>query len=63
MDMVERRNIPRVDFEGFLVEVAGGHTIACDRYIPQMSLTLGRYNFIHEFYVVDIPDTNIVLGV
>jgi len=41
--MVERRLIPTVDFEGFLVEVIGGCTIACDRYIPHMRLTLGRY--------------------
>jgi hypothetical protein len=39
--MVERRHLPTVEFEGFLVEVAGGRTIACDRYIPQMNLTLG----------------------
>ena len=32
--MVERRHLPIVEFEGFLVEVAGGRTIACDRYIP-----------------------------
>jgi hypothetical protein len=32
--MVERRHIPMVDFEGFLVEVAGGRTMACDKYIP-----------------------------
>jgi hypothetical protein len=63
MAMVERRHIPTVDFEGFLVEVAGGRTMACDRYIPQMSLTLGRYTLTQDFYVVDIPDTNIILGV
>jgi hypothetical protein len=28
--MVERRHIPIVDFEGFLVEVTGGRTMACD---------------------------------
>jgi hypothetical protein len=32
--MVERRHIPTVDFEGFLVEIAGGRTMDCDRYIP-----------------------------
>jgi hypothetical protein len=63
MAMVERRHIPTVDFEGFLVEVAGGRTMACDKYIPQMSLTLGRYTLTQDFYVVDIPDTNIILGV
>jgi hypothetical protein len=61
--MVKRKCIPTMDFEGFLVEVAGGHTMACDKYIPQMSLTLGRYTLTHDFYVVDIPDTNIILGV
>jgi hypothetical protein len=63
IDMVERRHIPTIDFEGFLVEVAGGHTIACDKYIPQMSLTLGRDTLTQDFYVVDIPNTNIILGV
>jgi len=43
MAMVERRHIPTVDFEGFLVEVPGGHTMDCDRYIPHMRLTLGKY--------------------
>ena len=61
--MVERRRIPTTPFEGFLVEVAGGHTMACGRYIPQMSLTLGKYTLVQDFYVVDIPDTNIKLGV
>jgi hypothetical protein len=61
--MVERRHLPTVEFEGFLVEVAGGRTIACDRYIPQMNLTLGRYTLTQDFYVVNIPDTNIILGV
>jgi hypothetical protein len=34
MAMVERRHIPTFDFEGFLVEVAGGSSMACDKYIP-----------------------------
>jgi len=63
MAMVERKHIPTIDLEGFLVEVAGERTIACDRHIPQMSLTLGRYTLIQDFYVVDILDTNIILGV
>jgi len=32
--MVERIHIPTMDFEGFLVEVAGGCIMACDMYIP-----------------------------
>jgi hypothetical protein len=56
-------HIPTVDFEGFLVEIARGCSMACDRYISQKSLTLGRYTLTRDFYVVDIPDTNIILGV
>ena len=61
--MFERRHIPTMDFEDVLVEVAGGRTMACDRYIPQMSLTLGRYTLTQDFYVVDIPYTNIIFVV
>jgi hypothetical protein len=35
----------------------------CDMYIPGMKLTLGRHDLSHEFYVMDLPDTNIILGV
>jgi hypothetical protein len=60
---VKRRHIPTVEFEGFCVEVAGGNTMPCDRYIPGLSLTLGRHDLAQEFYVMDLPDTNVILGV
>jgi hypothetical protein len=61
--LVNMRHLPIVEFEGFLVEVAGGHIMPCDRYIPQMSLTLGRYNLTQDLYVMDLPDKNVILGV
>jgi hypothetical protein len=45
------------------VEVAGVHTMPCDRYIPRMKLTLGRHELAQYFYVMDLMDTNIILGV
>jgi hypothetical protein len=63
VSLVNMRHLPTVEFEGFLVEVAGGHTMPCDRYIPLMSLTLGRHNLTQDFYVMDLPDTNVILGV
>jgi hypothetical protein len=33
----------------------------CDRYIPLMSLTLGRHNLTQYFYVMDLLDTNAIL--
>ena len=58
-----RRHIPMVEFEGFKVEVAGGSTMPCDRYILGMNLTLGRHELVQDVYVMDLPDTNIILGV
>jgi hypothetical protein len=61
--LVKKRHLPTIEFEGFLVEVAEGRTMPCDRYIPHMSLTLGRYNLTQYLYVMDLLDTNIILGV
>ena len=52
-----------MEFEGFKVEVAGRSTMPCNKYIPGMKLTLGRHEPAQEFYVMDLPDTNIILGV
>jgi hypothetical protein len=42
--LLQRRHIPTMEFEGFRVEVARGHTMPCDRYIQGMKLTLGRHD-------------------
>jgi hypothetical protein len=31
----------------------------CNRYIPGMKLTLGRHDLAQDFYVMDLPNTNI----
>jgi hypothetical protein len=53
--LLKRRHIPTVEFEGFKVEVAGGSTMPCDRYIPGMKLTLGRHALVQDIYVMDLP--------
>jgi len=45
------------------VEVVGGCTMACDRYIPEINITLGMHDLEKHFYVMYLPDTNIILGV
>jgi hypothetical protein len=45
------------------VEVAGGSTMPYNRYIPGMKLTLGRHELVQDVYMMDLPDTNIILGV
>jgi hypothetical protein len=61
--LLQRRHIPTVEFEGFKVGVEGGSTMPYNRYIPGMQLTLGRHDLGQDFYVMDLPDTNIILGV
>jgi hypothetical protein len=61
--LLQKRHIPMVEFEGFKVEVAGGRTMPCDRCIPGMKFTLGRHDLVQDVYVMDLPDTNIILGV
>jgi hypothetical protein len=40
--LLKRRHIPTVEFEGFKVEVAGGSTMPCNRYIPRYETHLGK---------------------
>jgi hypothetical protein len=61
--LLKTRHIPTVEFEGFKVEVADGITMPHDKYILGMKLTLGRHELIQDIYVMDLPDTNIILGV
>ena len=60
---VERKRVPTEDFEGFTVVMAGNHKMKCTKRIPQLKVQLGNYTLVDDFYVVDVPDTSIVLGV
>jgi hypothetical protein len=61
--LVNKIHLPTIEFDGFLADVVGGNTMPCDRYIPQMSLTFGRYILTQDFYVMDLLETNVILGV
>ena len=43
--------------------VAGNNNIECNNWIPKLNITLGNYNMTDSFYVVNVVDTNVVLGV
>eukprot|EP00253_Pinus_taeda_P018255 PITA_18255 len=61
--MVERRGIQTEIFDGFLVLVLGDQTMTCARYVPEILVTMSTYTFTDHFFMVDIPDTNMILGV
>lgn len=35
----------------------------CTKYVPGLTLKMGNYSLTDHFLVVDVPDTNVVLGV
>ena len=59
---IKRRGIQTRSFDGFSI-AATGHTMGCSQRIPKLKVTLGNYTMIQTFYVVDVPDMNVVLGV
>eukprot|EP00253_Pinus_taeda_P009289 PITA_09289 len=61
--MVERTGIQAENFDGFSVLVPGDQTMTCARYVPEISVMMGTYTLIDHFFVVDIPNTNMMLGV
>ena len=60
---VAKWGIQTEKFEGFTVAVVGNNSMECNHWIPKLNVTLGNYNMIESFYVVNVADTNVVLGV
>ena len=61
--LVQRREIPTDIFEGFSVLVLGDKKMQCMHYFPPLLVTMGSYTLVDQFFVVDIPDTNVIFGV
>jgi hypothetical protein len=61
--LVARRGLHTEEFEGFHVAVADGYTMSCLDMIPDLEVKLGNYTLTDTFYVVDLSDTDAVLGV
>ena len=61
--LVERRKLLIGKLEGFTVIIPGNHSMECSRWIPKLQVTIGYYTVTNSFYVVNVADTNMVLGV
>ena len=35
----------------------------CTRYVPALTVAMGNYSMTNHFFEVDVPDTNVVMGV
>jgi predicted aspartyl protease len=63
VSLVARRGLHTDEFEGFHVAVADGYTMTFLDMIPDLEVKLGNYTLTDTFYVVDLSDTNVMLGV
>lgn len=61
--IMEWRGIHTETFEGFSVLVPRNQRMQCVKYVPNLTLTMGKYSTINHFFVVDVPDTKVVMSV
>jgi hypothetical protein len=61
--LVSRRGLQTEEFEGFTVAVADGYTVTCLDKVPDLEVKLGNYTMTDTFYVVELSETDAVLGV
>ena len=61
--MVDKINIPIEPFDGFTVIIPSHNTMQCKTWVPKLQVTVDNYTFVDGFYVVDVADNNVVLGV
>jgi hypothetical protein len=61
--LVSIRALHTEDFEGFDVAVVDGHAMECLDRVPDLEIKLGSYTVRDTFYLADLSDTYVVLGV
>ena len=61
--LVERRKLQSKNFDGFIVIIPDNNSMDYNKWIPKLQVTLGNHTITDNFYVVNLADTNVVLGV
>jgi hypothetical protein len=61
--LVSRQALQTEEFDGFDVAVADGHIVECLNRVPNLEMKLGNYTLRDTFYMVDLSDIDVVLGV
>ena len=46
-----------------MVIIPGNNSTDYTKWIPKLQFTIGNHTIIDKFYVVNVADTNVVLGV
>ncbi|XP_059066288.1 uncharacterized protein LOC131857619 [Cryptomeria japonica] len=61
--LVKRLKLTTQEFKGFQVALADGSTSSCNKKIPQLNITLGKHPTKEDFYVVELGDSDVILGI
>ena len=61
--LVERIKLHDENFDGFTVIIPGNNSMDCTKWIPKLQVTIGNHTITDNFYVVNVVDTKMVLGV
>ena len=56
-------NLQDETFDGFTIIIPGNNSMDCTKWIPKLQVTIGNHIIIDNFYVVNVVDKNVVLGV
>ena len=62
-NLVEKIKLQNEIFDGFMIIIPGNNFVDCTKWIPKLQITLGNHTITDNFYVVNVDDTNVVLGV
>lgn len=61
--LITRRVLCTKEHEGFDVKVAGDNLLSCTHLVPQLSITMGNYTMTDDFFVVDLDEMDVILGI
>ena len=61
--LVTSKGLHAVEHGGFEVKVAGGTLLPCTHVIPRLQISMRNYTLTDDFFVIDLVDTDIILGI
>ena len=48
---------------GFQVKVVEGTFLPCTHLVPQLSITMANHTMTEDFFIVDLADMEVILGI
>lgn len=61
--LVKRSGLPTESYTGFQVKVARGTLLPYTHLVPQLSITMANHMVTEDFFIVDLDDMEVILGI